>query len=287
MSRRPIPRGLKRVSQYTEQVVPIPRVRPPPSPSQRMSQTRKSVTLPIKERKSTSRPTQEEQKIEETIEQLESSIYESQQHVKTSSKTAARTWEAQVQAQQGVVQNLRLTLSKLHKERQLKEGIQQLISETVVACRETLQYKDLPRIQQTLDMIQEVVALLRLNKMPELRKWETLLGIFKELYAVNQIDSTIHTLLRNVEIAKEDVERLDAAIEDLTAERNALQGQLHAKETSLSQKQREAQTAKDRYKKVDDALKANQRKALQDSDRIWAKLQREMTVSPTRRKNYF
>lgn len=280
MSRRPIPRG-KRVPRVS---VPVPVapivIRPPPPPSQRLMgrpQTRKS-RRPL---------TLEERAIEDNIEKLEASIYESQKHVKNSSKTVSRTWQAQVQAQQEVLQDLRSTRSKLHKDKQLKEGLRQLISETVVACRQTLQHKDLPRIQQTLAMIKELVALLKLNKMPELRKWETLLGIFKELDSVNQMDAAIHTLLRNVEIAKEDVERLNTAIEDLTTERNTLQEQLRTKETSLSQKQREAQSAKDRYKKVDDALKLNQRKAVQDADRVWAKLQRELTGVSTRRTYTF
>jgi len=282
MSRRPIPRGLKVSQVPTEQV----RIRPPPPPSQRMAgrtQTRKSVSVPIKERKSAPRPTKEEQKIEDAIEQIESSIYESKQHVKTS-KTASRTWEAQVQAQEDVVQKLRLTLSKMHKDRQLKEGIQQLISKTILSCRQTLQNKDLPRIQSTLNMIQELVALLKLNHMPELRKWETLLDIFKELDSIHQMDSTLHTLFQNVEIAKEDVERLTIVIEDLTAERNTLHDQLRTKENSLSQKQREAQTATDRYKKVNDTLKATQLKSTQEAARVWAKLQRELPVSPTRRR---
>lgn len=285
---RPRPRGIRREIPRTPAPAPVaeaPRfaIRPaPPSKyhwTRRPKQTRNS---PVQQRVE---PTREERDIKEKIDRVEASIRESQRHTRHASQTVSRAWVVQLKNQQEALQNLKVNLSKLHTEQNLKEGIQTLISETVLACRQTLQHKDLPRINQTLAMVEELIALLRLNKMPELRKWETLYGILQEVQSVNQLNSNILRLLQTVATEKGVVDQLEVAVRGLMEEKADLQRQLSEKESTLSKTQKEFSAAKLRHKASDDALQANQRKAKQEADRAWARLQRELAgVTPTRRK---
>jgi chromosome segregation ATPase len=245
-------------------------------------------SLTSEERSPSGSPTAEQRKIDAAIEKIQASIVESEKHVSHSKTTVSRTWKAQVKAQKQVLENLNATRSKLRDDQKFNHQLQQLRSETIQDCQKTLEHKDLPRIQETQTKIEELVALLKMNKMPELRKWETLLGIFKELDIINQKNTTTLLLTQNVGDAEEAVKQIDDAIEVLTTERNSLQEQLRSNETSLSQKQKESKSSKDRKKKADDALKSHQREAKQEADRVWTKLHRELTsFSKTRRKISF
>jgi hypothetical protein len=262
--------------------------RRPPIPPQKNRVTVEERSLTSEERSPSGSPTAEQRKVDAAIEKIQASIVESEKHLSHSKTTVSRTWKAQVKAQKQVLENLNATRSKLRDDQKFNHQLQKLRSETIQDCQKTLEHKDLPRIQETQTKIEELVALLKMNKMPELRKWETLLGIFKELDIINQKNTTTLLLTQNVGDAEEAVKKIDDVIEVLTTERKSLQEQLRSNETSLSQKQKESKSSKDRKKKADDALKSHQREAKQEADRVWTKLQRELTsFSKTRRKISF